>query len=151
MPKRISPTDLRVLFTRYVAHVGGSVPKIRLLRKLFEKAWCAKTATPDLTAPWLARVPALGQNDVTTLVVHDLCCGEILRYTNGVYTQYCNLLPDGGSAVDIAACANDVDYGSEVAVVWQEVMLANERKRTSARYELLRERVIAEMRAALMM
>jgi len=140
--------EIRALFAECMKRVGSKATRFAVLQRLCIKAWCAETADPGFSQPFDPHMPAQGQNDVTALVVNDLCGGTIYHAVNGVYQRYYNWTHESGN-FDVATVAGQEEYGSAWSEVHREQLLADESKRIRERYELLRERVIAAMRNAL--
>lgn len=70
--------------------------KIRFLKGTLPLIWCRDTAALSVQGYWSDLNPALGQSDVTALLVRDVCGGEILRtMVQGYGAHYYNRLPDG--------------------------------------------------------
>ncbi len=66
-----------------------------VLPEVFKACWSADTCNPDRQSAWSPSNPALGQNDVTAMVVRDLVGGEILQTTVNGSPHYLNRLMDG--------------------------------------------------------
>ncbi len=90
---------------------------IPFLKATLPLVWCRDTASLSTQGHWSDLNPALGQSDVTALLVQQLCGGEIVRtFVRGYGAHYFNRLPVKASAEDGDKDdgAGDSPHGTEV-------------------------------------
>jgi hypothetical protein len=123
-------------------HAGAMKLQLALvgqIKRACEQVWAADTSASG--DEWTPANPSLGQCAVTSLLVQDICGGELQRSTIQGVSHYWNLLP-GGVEIDLTR----IQFGSNQEL--DEPAQARERDYvlsygpTAERYELLRGRVL---------
>lgn len=66
-----------------------------MIEDILRKAWCRETAHPSYKKNWSTNNPSCGQCAVTTLVVQDLCGGDIYECKVNNKRHYVNVTFDG--------------------------------------------------------
>jgi hypothetical protein len=149
--------DLCRLYNDYAKRAAGAglgPTRYGVLRALFEKAWCRETASPGCQEKWSATNPAYGQCAVTAVAVQVLCGGTLVRTVVGEFgSHYYNHLinGEGYSVYDLTrdqfTSGTAIQPGSAVDRVYVLESPRAVEARTKERYELLRDRLVAAMRA----
>lgn len=125
-----------------------------VLIDLFRPAWCKETASPSSQDRWTPQNPAFGQCAVTALAVQTMCGGELVRAeVPGYGSHYFNHLPNGEDYAIYDLTKHQFPFGTTIprgeprerSYVLYSPRAAE--SRTLERYELLKERLVAAMRA----
>ncbi|MBO4206932.1 YunG family protein [Micromonospora echinofusca] len=122
---------------------------LEVLRRILRASWGADTCDPHDVPDWRPDNPARGQCGVTALIVQELLGGELILGEVVVQDtrtghHYWNRLPDGRH-VDLTA---DQFRPGEVVVGGQvQQRPPGAPRRCRAQYEILRQRVLAELGA----
>jgi hypothetical protein len=124
---------------------------IRFLKATLPLVWCRDTAALSVQGFWSDLNPALGQSDVTALLVHCLCGGEIIRtMVQGFGAHYYNRLPDG-TEVDLTDMQyperTEIPRGTPVGLADLLDGYIAKRLQIHARYRLLSDRYEAQVLA----
>lgn len=76
--------------------MGVDTVKLALISAVLTKVWHKETTSPIWKVKWSPQNPALGQDDVTVLIIHEMMDGFIVRTVVENYgSHYYNVLPDG--------------------------------------------------------
>ena len=89
----MDPKTLKAIFKKGIETIGLD---------LFKACWSGATCNPDLASVWSASSPAVGQSDVTALVLRDMLGGEIMETQVNGSPYYYNRLKDG-TDIDLTA------------------------------------------------
>ncbi|MFJ4919946.1 hypothetical protein [Streptomyces sp. NPDC088725] len=119
------------------------------IERAIRSSWGADTCTPEYRSRWSTDNPARDQCGVTAMVVNDLLGGELIRgevRVNGEQTDFhwWNRL---GMGVEIDLTREQ--FGPEEIVTGGDVIPrppVGELRRLREEYELLRDRVVSELK-----
>ncbi|MGW4894964.1 YunG family protein [Kitasatospora sp. NPDC004240] len=118
------------------------------IERAIRASWGVDTCAPEDLAHWHPDNPARGQCGVTAMVLHDLLGGELMMgevHVGGVRTDlhWWNRFPTGAE-IDLTREQFGPD---EIVGPGRPVARPQRPGRLQAEYELLRDRVIAELEA----
>ncbi|WP_354644388.1 YunG family protein [Kitasatospora camelliae] len=116
------------------------------LDRALRQSWAADTCSPDNQDDWRPENPALGQCDITALLINDLLGGELMVgevYLDGAQHGYhwWNRLPSG---VELDLTREQFLRGETLSAIRRVVRPPGLRRRVEE-YLLLRERVAARL------
>ena len=119
---------------------------INELKEILLKSWSKETCSPGLRDSWSKENPSLGQCAITSMIVHDMFGGKIMRCMTSTGSHYYNMIDNKVVDLTVEQFLGKIpNYVSGVERT-EEYLLSNED--TKKRYLMLANEVAYYIRLA---
>ena len=104
--------------------------ELKTLKKILKKAWAIDTCVATERREWTKDNPALGQCDITALIVNDYFGGEIMRVTTDSGSHYYNQIDGKTIDLTVEQFNGEIPEYEKGKVRTREYLLSNEDTRS---------------------